>query len=138
MEKVDEILLHGKFMILAEKCDTLEKMQKFCKAFLTKYPIEVKRIDSTEYWPNRDEVLRWLPINKSHDFVASASVSDYGFSMSSDEHQRMVENVKQDIAYNLTRQAIGAGGVEWTTRKDYHSMATIYSGSMSVNVGEKK
>lgn len=139
MEKVDEIILHGKFMTLAEKCDTLEKMQKFCKAFLTKYPTEVKQKENTEYWPNRyEEEVRWLPKSKPHEYTASVSMADYGFSMSNEEHLAMIERAKHDIANSLTMQAINGGGVEWTSRKDYHSMSTIYSGTMSVNVGEKK
>lgn len=140
MERIDESVLHAKFRDLAEKCDTLEKMQKFCKAFMNKYPVKQKSdtMNPHEWQGRSEEELRLLPRNKPHEYIASISLVDYGLSMSNEERQARIERAKHAIAESLTRQAIHGGGVEWTSRKDYHSMSTIYSGTMSVNVGEKK
>lgn len=140
MEKVDEVILHTKFVNLAEKCDTLEKMQKFCKAFMTKYPEETVKNTPREYSLKLDYDTVWVnPVHdKKQTFKSSVAVSDHGFSISSAEHQLMIENAKQEIVYDLIRKALNAGGVEWITRRDHHSMSTIYTGYMTVNIGEKK
>jgi len=138
MEKIDEVILHAKFMSLAEKCTTIEKMNDLCAKFMIKYGKPNEKPNdaymSREDFGNR--MYQRVPSEKGYDFIhlrAYRTEPDRGFGLlKPSEEAEMLQAIHRTLMDNLIYEAVKSKGIEFTSTKEVMTMETKHMAKMTI------